>query len=99
MSRYGPTKYAPFLLISAAVIIITAIVATDTSYSKLKDMRQTLTAEREKTKDTLKEIDDLKTSLKRLKTDDRFLELTARNELGLARENELVFLFPEDKNK
>jgi cell division protein FtsB len=43
-------------------------------------------------------VTDLREKVYGLKNDDRVLEKTARNELGLARPGELIVFFEDEKN-
>ena len=44
-------------------------------------------------------IEDLKSQVYNLQNDPRALEKAARNELGMARPNERIFIFEKDKEK
>lgn len=45
-----------------------------------------------------KEIDSLRAEIRRLQSDTAYIEKIAREKLGMARENERVYIFTEDDN-
>lgn len=88
-------KYLPLLFLACAVITALVSFLGDNSYSKLQALRNGLLVQREENQKLESYVNDLKREVQGLNQDPRVLEKAARNELGLARPNETIFLFEE----
>jgi cell division protein FtsB len=73
-------------------------LATDGSLSRMKKLERSVLAQQEKNAELEAHVGSLKSEIKGLQTDERALEKAARNELGLAREKELIFVFEKNPN-
>lgn len=88
-------RYAPLILTVSALSLGIFLFVGDDSYTNLRAMRKKLEVEREKNDHLAAHVEQLRRQIRGLSKDDRFLEQTARNELGLARPNELIVVFEE----
>lgn len=86
-------KYAGFALIVVALTMALISLFGDDSFSRLQDLRQSLKQQRERNYEGRQNVANLKREVFGLQNDDRALEKAARNELGLARHGELIFIF------
>ena len=87
------SKIPPGLILIAALGASVFTIFGGDSFSNLKALRQSLSLQREKNQKLSSEVKSLEREIHGLKHDDRLLEKAARNELGLARPNELIFIF------
>lgn len=83
-----------FFLIGA-IAVFAYFLLGDGSISNFHSLKESLDTQRVKTEELRTKVDSLKSQAYKLKKDDRFLEQAARNELGLARPDELIFLFDD----
>ena len=90
-------RYVSYVILTCALIIALLALFGDDSFSKLSAMRRGLEFQREKNAELDRDVKGLRREVMGLKSDDRTLEKAARNELGLARPNELVFIFEDQK--
>ncbi len=67
----------------------------DGSYLKLLSLRKSLETQKEKNLEAEQNIAELRRTAHGIIADDRELEKAARNQLGLARPGERVFIFEE----
>lgn len=86
-------RYGPFLLI--LVVLVTALFSLfgDGSFDRLRKLSMSLEEQRTQNSSTRRQLASLEKEIYGLKYDDRELEKAARNELGMARHGELVFVF------
>ncbi len=89
-------RYTPYLIFSLAVLIAGIALFGNNSYRELQQLKESLLEQTEETSALKEKIVGLRKEVNGLQADDRMLEKTARNELALARDNELVFLFPDE---
>lgn len=82
------------LLLLAAALTLKAIFAND-SYGRLSELQTLLKRQRESNQELKGNVEGLKRQLSALEHDPRALEKAARNELVLARPDEMVFIFDE----
>ena len=61
-------------------------------------LERNLDTQRSRNHELRTHVDDLRAKVNAIGSDDRALEKAARNELGLARENELVFIFDNEQS-
>lgn len=86
------------LLLVAAVLSFSAIFAGE-SYGRLRELRAMLVRQRDANQELKGTVDSLKREVSQLENDPRKLEKAARNELVLARPNEMVFIFDQEGDK
>jgi cell division protein FtsB len=86
-------RYSPLILVACACLLGALLLFGDDSYGKLRSLQANLAGERERNDRLEEQVSGLKRQIYGLKRDDRYLERVARNELGLARPGELIFLF------
>ena len=87
----------PTIVFLLAAITVAFTLFGDGSYGDLSRLRETLAGQKRKN-DTLNEqVGTLKREVHALQHDDRALEKAARNELGMARPDELIFFFSGDR--
>jgi cell division protein FtsB len=84
-------------------MIIAVVVAYysffgEEGYRRLLTLRHTLQVQREDNNALEDEVRSLKKEVHGLQTSERAIERAARDELGMARPNEVIFFF-EDKSK
>lgn len=84
------------LLLVALCLAVVSLVAGN-SFTRLRELRGTLAAERIKNEELSQYVSATKSEVRKLKTNDRALEKAARNELGMARPNEVIFFFEDSK--
>ena len=82
------------LLCGAAFTLVTLF--GDDSYSRLNTLQRSLEAQKSLNADLKQRVDSLDSEVRSIQVNDRELEKHARNELGLARPNELIFLFERE---
>lgn len=86
-------KHAPFIVVVLAIVTALVTVLVDDSFSKLTDLKAAITGQKDKNDVLRKTVNELKSEVDGIQQNDRTLEKAARNELGMARPNELIFLF------
>lgn len=85
--------------IAPAVILLCALVAAlfslfgDDSFDRMQSLERSLIAQQSKNSELHGKVRNLKEEVFGLQHDDRVLEKAARNELGMARPSEMVFIF------
>ena len=90
MRRVLPTVF----LLFAASLCFLAIFSGE-SYSRLHELQNLLSTQREANQELQRKVVGLKREIYGLNNDSRSLEKAARNELNLARPDEMVFIFDE----
>lgn len=93
--RYGaPMKrYAPYLIFALSLSSLTLFFTGDGDLHALRSLQQRLQTVTERNGRLEAYVQGLREHNARIKHDPRFLEHLARNELGLVREGEVVFVF------
>ena len=86
-------KCTPYLILILALAMLCFSFYGDDSYSKLLSLKDSLRVQKAHNTKLRDYIDELKGDVVGLQTNDRALEKAARNELGMARQDELVFFF------
>ena len=86
-----PYIFLVLLLCACAAALYS--LAGDENYGRLSSLRKGLAAQKKTNAELSEKVANLKSKVTGLRTDDRELEKSARNELGMARPNELIFLF------
>jgi len=88
-------QWVPLILIGCALMTALFALFGDDSFSHLQAMRQSLTQQVQRNADLRDEVGALRREVLGLQSDPRALEKAARNELGMARPNEKIFIFEE----
>jgi len=91
------TKVFPSFLLLLAVTLVLLSVFGGSSYSRFAFLKENLSFARKKNAELSSQVEELGNKVYALKHDPRALEIAARNELGLARPNEMIFIFEDEK--
>ena len=91
-------RIAIFILLLAAALTLKAIFADD-SYGRLKELQVLLKRQRESNQELKTTVESLKHQISSLERDPRALEKAARNELVMARPDEMIFIFDEREGR
>lgn len=92
-------RSAPFIVILCALVACVFSIFGEDGYRKLIMLRKTLSAQVANNTESLSELNSLKRKVRGLRSEPRMLEKAARNELGMARSDEMVFIFDLDSNQ
>lgn len=87
-----------FILLLAATTLVFAFVGSD-SYPRLVALREALVRQRDVNTELRGKLNTLRGEIAAIQQDDRGLEKAARNQLGLARPDELILIFDDAKKK
>ena len=90
-------KYTPYLILILAFALLFFSFYGDDSYSKLLSLRDGMRVQKTHNLELKEYIDELKAEVVGLQSNDRALEKAARNELGMARQNEIIFFFERER--
>jgi cell division protein FtsB len=88
----------PILLILFAILIGGSTFFAAGGYPRLQAWRQNLERQTQFNYSLAQKVNRLKSEVDGLQHDDRAIEKAARSELGMARPDELIFLFDEKKS-
>ncbi|NMC64489.1 MAG: hypothetical protein GYA55_15090 [SAR324 cluster bacterium] len=91
--------FAPVIVVALAIIVALLSIFGDDSLSKLSQLRDTISNQKEKNVVLSTKVEELKHQVHGLQANDRILEKAARNELGMARPNDMIFLFDDVKKE
>ena len=80
------------LLVGACAVALFSLFGDD-SYSHMQSLRRNIDNQQGKNVELEARVAKLHSEIASLRYDDKALETTARNELGMARPNELIFRF------
>ena len=84
----------PFLLMVMAIMTVPTLVLDEQGLPRYHRLRGEVEELRDSNQELVREIAELKTEIEALRTDPSYVERIARDELGMVREEELVFQFP-----
>ena len=90
-------KFVALLLLALGVASFS--LATDGGFKRMWRLESSVLAQREKNEELKSNLAALRSDIHGLQTDKRVLEKVARNELGLAAERELIFVFEKSEKK
>ena len=90
-------QWIPLVLIGCALVTALFALFGDGSFSQLQTMQRSLDQQVQRNADLRDEVGALRREVVGLQSDSRAIEKAARNELGMARPNEKIFIF-EKKN-
>ena len=85
------------LFVLACCVLCMTVYGKD-SYGHVVELRNSLAWQQEQNEALIRKVKKLKSQVVGLQKDERTVEITARNELGVARPDELVVIF-EKKDK
>lgn len=80
------------LLVGACSVALFSLFGDD-SFSRMQSLRNSIESQRAKNAELESRVSKLQSEIASLRFDDKELENQARNQLGLARPNELIFRF------
>ncbi len=78
-----------------AIMTVPTLVLDEQGLPRYRKLRAELEELRASNQELVHEIAELKSEIDALRTDPSFVERIARDELGMVREEELVFQFPQ----
>jgi len=84
------------VLFFAVIFALFAMFGND-SYSNLSRLRDRHVAQTEYTAEIQNKVQQLQKKITGIQSDDRYLERYARDELGLAGDQELIFIFDDEQ--
>lgn len=80
------------LLVGACAVALFSLFGDD-SYSRMQSLKRNIESQQDKNSELEARVSKLQSEIASLRFDDKQLETKARNELGMARPNELIFRF------
>lgn len=86
-------KRAGVVLLSLSIIFVLLSLIGDNSLDRLRTLREQYSRQTAQNREIKGYVDSLSEEVYRLQSDPRTLEKAARNELGMARPNEVIFFF------
>lgn len=86
-------RFPPYLVLLGALAVAALALFGDDSISRLRSLRAGVDAQQRVNRELGAKVDSLDSEVRSLQRDPRALERAARNELGLARPDEAIFLF------
>lgn len=89
-------QVAPIIFLFIALISSFFVFLGDDSLEILRSVEKSLNAQKVKNERLDSQVKNLRSQVRNLSESDRALEKAARNELGLARPNELIFFFNDE---
>jgi cell division protein FtsB len=88
------TALLPFSLMVMAVMTVPTLVLDDQGLPRYRRLQAEVESLRESNEELVREIAQLKSEIEALRTDPEYIERIARDELGMVRDEEIVFQFP-----
>ena len=89
-------RMLPAVVMFCAFLAVLFSVFGGGSYQRRNELRQMVEQQQIENRELQQKVNTLTQEVDLLQTDDRELERTARNEMGLARSDELIFIFEDD---
>ena len=95
LRRYGAAmkRFAPFIMLALSLSSLSLFFTGDGDLHALRGLQQRLETAKERNDRLQEYVEGLREHNTRIKRDPRFLEHVVRNELGLVRDSEVVFVF------
>lgn len=90
-------RFTPYILILIALVVFGFTLLGEGGIAERRILETNLKNQSILNTELAEQVNTLKTEIHALKTDDRALEKVAREELLMARPNELIFLFEKKK--
>lgn len=91
--------YVVPVILCGALIATIASLCTDGGYGRLHSMRDSLALQHSKNEALQDKVRELRSKVRGIGSDDRQLEKEVRNELGLARPDEFIFIFEKKREE
>jgi len=88
--------YVTLVLVICACAAAVFALFGDDGFSRMRALRKSVEAQREKNLQLQAQVSALKSKVHGLRNDDRALEKAARNQLGMARPDERIFIFEKE---
>ena len=89
----------PLILLILAAIATSLSIFREGGFTNLSALRRSVEIQRQRNSDVRESVESMKQEVHRIESDPRALEKAARNELGLARPNEIVVVFDEESKE
>ena len=86
-------RFVPMLVLGLGLAVVLYSLLGDESYPKLRQLRSTLQSQKQTNAVLREKVLKLRHEVHGLEGSNRILEKAARNELGMARPGEQIFLF------
>ena len=90
-------KLAPIFIILLALVTLGFLFFGEDSYARISSLNNAIEQQKQKNLELKDKVDQLKEDIHGLQNNPRELEKAARNELGMARPNELIYMFEKGK--
>jgi cell division protein FtsB len=85
----------PYIVFLLAILIASSTLFSEDGFRKVQSLRQSLKALEQKNEGARQDLEELQGEVLALTSDKRAIEKAARNELSMARDGEIIFMFPE----
>ena len=92
-------SYAVFILLLCALAAVVFSIFGEDNYAKLMAMEHSLESQKRFNHELGSKVEGLREKVLGVVSDDRKLEKAARNELGLARPDEYIFIFEKRSSR
>lgn len=89
-------RFAPILFFVVGCLIIALSILGAGGLPSLEAARASLQSQEEKNEELREQVNALRSFASEISTNNRTLEKAARNELGMARPNEKIFIFEDE---
>jgi cell division protein FtsB len=95
LRRYGAAmkRFAPFIMLALSLSSLSLFFTGEGDLHALRGLQERLQIAKERNGRLQEYVQELREHNTRIKRDPRFLEHVVRNELGLVRDGEVVFVF------
>jgi cell division protein FtsB len=88
------TALLPFSLMVMAIMTVPTLVLDEQGLPRYRHLNAEVAELREANEELVREIAELKSEIEALRSDPSYIERIARDELGMVRDEEIVFQFP-----
>lgn len=92
-------RFTAIVVFGLAILTTALSFLSEESYPRLVSLRSGLARQMEKNAELREQVNDLRREVSGLQGDKRSLEKAARNQLGMARPGERVFIFDRDNSR
>ncbi len=86
-------RYAPIVLFLLALLVVATSLISDQGIREIKRLERALVIQRDENANLSHKVSRTREELKSIMSSDRGLERASREELGLVRPNEKIFVF------
>lgn len=91
--RVIQARYAPIVLFLLALLVVVSSLISEQGVREIESLERALTIQRDENANLSYKVSKLREELKSIMSSDRGLERAGREELGLVRPNEKIFVF------